>query len=129
MFVPVGRTVTLDISADDVAHSWWIPALGGKQDALPGYINKSWFKITKPGIYRGQCAELCGRNHANMFAAVIALPFDRWQQWYDEQARNIQRAKDLAAETRQRLEEAVGEAASEGGGAAGGASGSTDTNP
>jgi cytochrome c oxidase subunit 2 len=129
MYVPVGRTVTLDISADDVAHSWWIPALGGKQDALPGYINKSWFKITKAGIYRGQCAELCGRNHANMFAAVIALPFDRWQQWYDEQARNVQRAKDLAAETRRRLEEAEGEAATQGGGAAGGASGSTDTNP
>ena len=70
----------------------------GKQDAIPGYINKSWFKITKAGIYRGQCAELCGRNHANMFAAVIALPFDRWQQWYDHQAENIQRAKDLAAE-------------------------------
>jgi len=129
MYVPVGRTVTLDISADDVAHSWWIPELGGKQDALPGYINKTWFKITKPGIYRGQCAELCGRNHANMYAAVIALPFDRWQQWYEEQARNVQSAKEQAARERQRLEEAQGESAAQGGGAAGGASGETETNP
>jgi cytochrome c oxidase subunit 2 len=129
MYVPVGMTVTLDISADDVAHSWWIPELGGKFDALPGYINKTWFKITEPGIYRGQCAELCGRNHANMYAAVIALPFDRWQEWYDQQAENVQIAKDEAAEARARLEESEGEAATQGGGAAGGASQSTDENP
>jgi cytochrome c oxidase subunit 2 len=122
MYVPVGMTVTLDISADDVAHSWWIPELGGKQDALPGYINKSWFRIDKPGIYRGQCAELCGRNHANMYAAVIAMPFDRWQAWYDRQARAIQQAKQLAARERRRLEAAQGEQAAQGGGAAGGAS-------
>jgi cytochrome c oxidase subunit II len=121
MYVPVGMTVTLDISADDVAHSWWIPELGGKQDALPGYINKTWFKITEPGIYRGQCAELCGRNHANMYAAVIAMPFDRWQAWYDRQARAIQQAKDLAARQRHELEQAEGQEAVEGGGAAGGA--------
>jgi cytochrome c oxidase subunit 2 len=121
MYVPVGMTVTLDISADDVAHSWWIPELGGKMDALPGYINRTWFKITEPGIYRGQCAELCGRNHANMYAAVIAMPFDRWQAWYDRQARDIQAAKDAAAEERRRLEAAQGEQAAQGGGAAGGA--------
>jgi cytochrome c oxidase subunit II len=121
MYVPVGMTVTLDISADDVAHSWWIPELGGKQDALPGYVNKTWFKITEPGIYRGQCAELCGRNHANMYAAVFALPFDEWQEWYDRQAEEIQTAKDEAAEARRELEAASGEQAAEGGGAAGGA--------
>jgi cytochrome c oxidase subunit 2 len=121
MYVPVGMTVTLDISADDVAHSWWIPELGGKQDALPGYVNKTWFKISEPGIYRGQCAELCGRNHANMYGAVFALPFDEWQEWYDRQAEDIQEAKELAAEARQELEAAAGEQAAEGGGAAGGA--------
>ena len=81
---PVGMTVMLDITADDVAHSWWIPELGGKMDAIPGYVNKTWFKIPadaiKPGenkvIYHGQCAELCGRNHANMFARVIGMPYD-----------------------------------------------------
>jgi cytochrome c oxidase subunit II len=128
MYVPVGMTVTLDVSADDVAHSWWIPELGGKMDALPGYVNKTWFKITEPGIYRGQCAELCGRNHANMYAAVIALPFDRWQEWYDRQAENIQTAKDQAAEERRRLQEAEGEQAAEGGGAAGGAA-QSETDP
>jgi cytochrome c oxidase subunit 2 len=121
MYVPVGMTVTLDISADDVAHSWWIPELGGKQDALPGYINKTWFKITEPGIYRGQCAELCGRNHANMYGAVFALPFDEWQAWYDRQAEDIQIAKEEAAQARRELEAAEGEQAAESGGAAGGA--------
>ena len=69
-------TVTLDINAQDVAHSWWIPKLGGKFDAIPGYTNHTWFKI--PGklagtIFTGQCAELCGRNHANMIAQVRAV--------------------------------------------------------
>ena len=64
MVVPLGMTVILRITSDDVAHSWWIPALGGKMDAVPGYVNKTWFKATKAGTYRGQCAELCGRNHA-----------------------------------------------------------------
>ena len=110
MYVPVGMTVTLDISSDDVAHSWWIPELGGKADALPGYINKTWFRVTEPGIYRGQCAELCGRNHANMYGAVFAMPFDRWKAWYDRQARDIQIAKDLAAAARKRLEAQQGAA-------------------
>ncbi len=66
MYVPSGVTVLLDIKSDDVAHSWWIPKLGGKMDAIPGYTNHTWFRADKPGVYRGQCAELCGRNHANM---------------------------------------------------------------
>ena len=69
MYVPVGMTITLDITSVDVQHSWWIPALAGKQDALPGYTNKSWFKVTEAGEWKGQCAELCGRNHANMLRA------------------------------------------------------------
>jgi cytochrome c oxidase subunit 2 len=121
MYVPVGMTVTLDITADDVAHSWWIPELGGKQDALPGYINKSWFRVERPGIYRGQCAELCGRNHANMYGAVIAMPYDKWKAWYDRQARDIQTAEDLAAKARKQLEaQQGGKQLAQGGGAAGG---------
>ncbi|HKH16081.1 MAG TPA: cytochrome c oxidase subunit II, partial [Solirubrobacteraceae bacterium] len=73
MYVPVGMTITLDIRSNDVQHSWWIPELGGKMDALPGYTNKTWFKVTEPGRWDGQCAELCGRNHANMYARVIGL--------------------------------------------------------
>ena len=69
-------TVILRIRSQDVAHSWWIPKLGGKFDAIPGYTNKTWFKIPgdKAGtIFRGQCAELCGNGHANMFARVRAV--------------------------------------------------------
>jgi cytochrome c oxidase subunit II len=101
MYVPVGMTVTLDIRSNDVQHSWWIPALGGKQDALPGYTNKSWFKVTEPGEWKGQCAELCGRNHANMYAAVIALPYDEWRAWYDRTATEIEAAEQAAAEGRE----------------------------
>jgi cytochrome c oxidase subunit II len=103
MVVPVGMTVTLDITSDDVAHSWWIPALGGKADAVPGYTNKSWFKVTKPGTYFGQCAELCGRNHANMYARVKAVPFTQYQAWYDSQAAAIKAARDAGAKQRAEL--------------------------
>jgi cytochrome c oxidase subunit II len=99
MYVPVGMTVTLDIRSNDVQHSWWIPALGGKMDALPGYTNKTWFKVTEPGTWKGQCAELCGRNHANMYARVIALPYDEWKAWYDKQA-----AEEAAAKGREQQE-------------------------
>jgi cytochrome c oxidase subunit II len=100
MVVPVGMTVTLDITADDVAHSWWIPKLGGKADALPGYTNHTWFKVDKAGVYPGQCAELCGRNHANMYARVRAVPFDEYQRWYDAQAAGIQAARQAGAKQR-----------------------------
>jgi cytochrome c oxidase subunit II len=100
MYVPVGMTVTLDIRSNDVQHSWWIPALGGKMDALPGYTNKTWFKVTEQGTWEGQCAELCGRNHANMYARVIALPYEEWRAWYDRQAEDIEAAEEAAAEGR-----------------------------
>ena len=73
MVVPTNTTVVLKVVAQDVIHSWWIPKLGGKVDATPGYINKTWFKIPREGVYPGQCAELCGRNHANMLAQVRAV--------------------------------------------------------
>jgi cytochrome c oxidase subunit 2 len=104
MVVPVGMTVTLDITSDDVAHSWWIPKLGGKFDALPGYVNKTWFKATKPGVFTGQCAELCGRNHANMTARVRAVPFAEYREWYRQRADDIQEARRLGAEERRRFE-------------------------
>jgi cytochrome c oxidase subunit II len=108
MYVPVGMTITLDIGSNDVQHSWWIPELGGKMDALPGYTNKTWFKVTKPGRYRGQCAELCGRNHANMYASVVALPYDEWKAWYDRQAADLKAAEEAAAEGRRQLQEEQG---------------------
>jgi cytochrome c oxidase subunit II len=111
MVVPVGMTVTLDITADDVAHSWWIPELGGKMDAIPGYTNKTWFKVEEPGVFRGQCAELCGRNHANMYARVRAVPFDEYQRWFDQQAAGIQTARDEAAKERGEIQQQQREAA------------------
>ena len=117
MYVPVGMTVTLDITADDVAHSWWIPKLGGKMDAVPGYTNKAWFKIPVDAIpdgqdrvtYEGQCAEFCGRGHANMYGRVIGLPYDDWRAWYDDKARQIEEARRQAAETRQEIVGPTGE--------------------
>jgi cytochrome c oxidase subunit 2 len=103
MVVPVDTTVTLDIRAQDVAHSWWIPKLGGKMDAVPGYTNHTWFKIGKPGVYYGQCAELCGRNHANMVARVRALPVADYQAWVANQKREIKAANQAAAAQRQTL--------------------------
>jgi cytochrome c oxidase subunit 2 len=105
MYVPVGMTVTLDIRSNDVQHSWWIPELGGKMDALPGYTNKTWFKVTEPGEWRGQCAELCGRNHANMYARVIGLEYDDWKAWYDKQATDVEAAEKEAAEGRAEQEQ------------------------
>jgi cytochrome c oxidase subunit II len=123
MYVPVGMTVTLDIGSNDVQHSWWIPELGGKMDALPGYTNKTWFKVTEEGEFKGQCAELCGRNHANMYATVKALPYDEWKAWYDRQATDIEAAEKAAQEGREKLEQQEGPAATQGSG------GGTNTTP
>jgi cytochrome c oxidase subunit 2 len=99
MVVPADTTVILNITSDDVAHSWWIPKLGGKMDAIPGYTNHTWFKA-KPGIYHGQCAELCGRNHANMLATVEVLPVAQYQRWYTQQAAAIKAAQAAQAKER-----------------------------
>ena len=95
MIVPINTTVLLNIEAQDVMHSWWIPALGGKMDAIPGYTNRTWFKISRPGLYRGQCAELCGRNHANMVAQVRAVPVNEYRAWVLRQRTAIQGANRL----------------------------------
>lgn len=107
MVVPINTTVVLEITSQDVAHSWWIPQLGGKADAIPGYTNETWFKVSKPGVYRGQCAELCGDNHADMRAVVEAVPVDQYQAWADQQRADIRAAQqELAAQRRQRNKEA-----------------------
>jgi len=73
MVMPVGEVVRLEVTTPDVAHSWWIPRLGGKIDAIPGRTNTTWFKATKPGVYTGQCAEFCGIQHALMRADVAVV--------------------------------------------------------
>jgi cytochrome c oxidase subunit 2 len=107
MVVPTDTTVTLDITAQDVIHSWWIPELGGKMDATPGYYTHTWFKIPgdKAGTtFRGQCAELCGRNHADMVAFVRAVEPAEFEAWLDDQAAEIKAANEAAAEQRKRFE-------------------------
>ena len=83
MRAPVGRTVELHITAPDwdVIHSWWIPALGGKMDAIPGTVNKTWFKARRTGVFQGQCAELCGLFHAKMLASVEVMPANEFDAW------------------------------------------------
>ena len=108
MVVPVDTTVTLDINAQDVAHSWWIPKLGGKFDAIPGYTNHTWFKI--PGklvgrLFTGQCAELCGRNHANMTAQVRAVTPAEYERWLARRKVEVKAADDAAAQERKKVEQ------------------------
>jgi cytochrome c oxidase subunit 2 len=103
MVVPTNTTVTLDIESSDVIHSWWIPKLGGKADATPGHVNETWFKIKAPGVYKGQCAELCGSGHADMRAQVRAVPPAEYQAWAERQRADIRAAKeDLAEQRRER---------------------------
>jgi len=109
MVVPTDTTVVLEVTASDVIHSWWIPKLGGKVDAVPGHVNETWFKIPagKEGVYRGQCAELCGANHADMRAEVRAVTPDEFEQWAEETRAEIQAAGEaLAGQRRQREEQA-----------------------
>ena len=103
MVVPTETTVTLDIVSADVVHSWWIPALGGKFQAVPGYHNYGWFKISKPGVYRGQCANICGRGHARMIATVRAIPPAQFDVWLANQKKLIAEANADAAAERAKL--------------------------
>ena len=86
---PVGQNVKLEVTAPDfeVIHSWWIPALGGKFDAIPGIVNETWFNASEPGTYRGQCAEFCGTLHAARRAEVEALPRLEFESWLEEEGR------------------------------------------
>jgi cytochrome c oxidase subunit II len=103
LVVPTKTTVTLTIRAQDVAHSWWIPELGGKADAVPGHLNFTWFKISEPGTFRGQCAELCGRNHADMLAKVVAVEPDEFKTWLETKKREITE-NNKAAQVRREAE-------------------------
>ena len=89
LVLPVDTKVRFVITADDVIHAWWVPALGWKQDAIPGIVNEAWANIEEPGLYRGQCAELCGKDHGFMPIVVRAVPKAEFQQWLAaEKARN-----------------------------------------
>jgi len=83
--VPVNKKVRLLLTANDVIHSWWVPDLGMKKDAIPGFVNEMWFKAEKEGTYRGQCAELCGKDHGYMPIVVVVKSEADYQQWVTEQ--------------------------------------------
>ena len=83
LVIPVNKKIRFVFTAADVLHSWWVPDLGWKKDAIPGFINEAWTSVTRPGVYRGQCTELCGKDHAFMPVVVIAMEqgdYDTWKQ-------------------------------------------------
>ena len=81
MHVPTGTVVNVDVESVDVIHSYWVPQLGGKIDAIPGHVNRTWFQATQAGTYYGQCAEFCGVEHANMRLQVIVETPEQFQTW------------------------------------------------
>jgi len=85
LVVPTGTKIRFVITADDVIHAWWVPALGWKQDAIPGVINEDWTQVEQPGTYRGVCAELCGKDHGFMPIVVKVLPKAEYQAWLAKQ--------------------------------------------
>ncbi|HET6604665.1 MAG TPA: cytochrome c oxidase subunit II [Xanthomonadaceae bacterium] len=85
LVLPTDTRIRFVITAADVVHAWWVPALGWKQDAIPGVINEAWTNIRVAGTYRGQCAELCGKDHAFMPIVVEAVPRAQFEQWLAQQ--------------------------------------------
>ncbi len=85
LVVPVGKKVRVLLTANDVIHSWWVPAFGVKQDAIPGFIRDTWFRADKEGVYRGNCAELCGRDHGFMPIEVHVVSAEKYTEWVRQQ--------------------------------------------
>ena len=94
LVVPVDTKVRVLITADDVLHAWWVPAFGVKQDAIPGFVRDSWFRAEKVGIYRGQCAELCGKEHGFMPVVVEVKSKQDYAAWAAAQKQKSQAAAD-----------------------------------
>lgn len=94
LVIPTGQKVRFLITSDDVIHSWWVPDFAVKKDANPGFINEAWTKVNTPGIYRGQCAELCGKDHGYMPVVVIAKEPAEFNAWISEQEELQRKAKE-----------------------------------
>jgi len=104
MVVPAGETVDLIIQSSDVIHSWWVPALGGKVDAVPGFTTYTWFQAEHANeLYHGQCAQLCGRQHAFMTALVKVVTPQQYKSWLKQQGTLINEQNDQVTELRQEL--------------------------
>lgn len=107
LVIPAGTKVRFLITAADVIHSWWVPALAVKRDAIPGFVNEAWTKVEKPGIYRGQCAELCGKDHGFMPIVVEVKSKEDFAKWLDERKQEALAMKELTSKewTREELVE------------------------
>ncbi len=97
LVIPTGAKIKLILTASDVIHAWWIPAFGVKQDAVPGFIRETWFRVDEPGTYRGQCAELCGVGHGFMPIVVEAVSPERFESWKTEQRSQMAALKEASA--------------------------------
>jgi cytochrome c oxidase subunit 2 len=104
LVLPINKKVRFLTTGNDVIHSWWVPDLGWKKDAIPGFINESWARIEKPGTYRGQCAELCGKDHGFMPIVVVAKTEADYEQWVKEQKLAMAQAAEAATKTWSREE-------------------------
>jgi len=94
LVVPVGKRIRLLLTAGDVIHAWWVPAFGVKQDAIPGFVRDTWFKAEKEGVFRGQCAELCGKDHGFMPIVVEVVSPEKYAAWVGDQKKKMGAAAD-----------------------------------
>ncbi|NOR40985.1 MAG: cytochrome c oxidase subunit II [Gammaproteobacteria bacterium] len=97
--VPINKKIRFLITSNDVIHSWWVPDLGWKQDAVPGFINDAWTELKEPGLYRGKCAELCGKDHGFMPIVLVAKTQEDYDAWVAEQKGAAADAADAATAT------------------------------
>jgi cytochrome c oxidase subunit 2 len=97
LVLPINRKVRFLMTSDDVIHSWWVPDFAVKKDTIPGFINEAWTRIDKPGVYRGQCAELCGRAHGFMPIVVHAMEENEYDEWLSAKKAELEQAKQEAA--------------------------------
>jgi len=107
LVVPVGAKVRVLLTSNDVIHAWWVPAFGMKKDAIPGFVNELWFRADEPGIYRGQCAELCGRDHGFMPVVVHVKPKAEYDSWLAEQQGGAATPAPVAAQAQTTVENAA----------------------
>lgn len=89
LVIPAGKIVAADVTSIDVVHSWFVPDFGVKMDASPGRVNHTWFQVAEPGAYKGQCAELCGVLHGEMFITVNVVPPEQFAQWIEQKKRGV----------------------------------------
>ncbi|MBK6280237.1 MAG: cytochrome c oxidase subunit II [Gammaproteobacteria bacterium] len=99
LVIPAGKKVRFLVTAADVIHSWWVPQLAVKKDAIPGFVNETWTRVPEPGIYRGQCAELCGKDHGFMPIVVNVLPEAEFDGWLAKRKEEADAEKALMAQT------------------------------